>query len=99
MLFKSTRFGIPYNPKGERREKNRIMKNIIIFLCVFIIIAVIFAVGFAILIQNNITCFAVNDKIDSTWISSLASYWGGNHWWLVFRSFCFFRSFLYNQIL
>ena len=35
------------------------------------------AIGFEILMRNHIACLVINDTIDSTWIASLASYWGG----------------------
>lgn len=39
MKIKIRRFGLPYNPAKERREKNRISSHIIVFLCLFIIVA------------------------------------------------------------
>jgi hypothetical protein len=77
MKIKTERFGLPYNPGKERQVKNRLTKHIILFLCLFIVIAVMLALGFEILMRNHITYLAINNTIDSTWIGSLASYWGG----------------------
>ena len=77
MKIKIKRFGLPYDPRKEYRVKNRTTKYIIIFLCLFIVIAAVIAVRFEILMRNRIACLAINDTINSTWIGSLASYWGG----------------------
>lgn len=77
MKIKIKRFGLPYNPGKDRRVKNRTTKHIILFLCLFIVIAAILAIWFESMMRNHIACLAINDTIDSTWIGSLASYWGG----------------------
>lgn len=77
MKIKIKRFGLPYNPRKERRVKNRTTKHIIRFLCLFIVILALLTLGFEILMRNYIVCLAINDTIDSIWIGSLASYWGG----------------------
>ena len=71
------RFGLPYNPQKEKRTKNKITNHIILFLCFFIIIAILSAIRLERIIQCHIGCLAINDTIDSIWIGSLASYWGG----------------------
>ena len=77
MSVKIKRFGLPYNPQKEKRRKNKITKHIIIFLCVFIVVAAILAIAFSLMMRNYIACLSINDTIDSVWIGSLASYWGG----------------------
>lgn len=77
MKIEIKRFGLPYNPRKQKRVKNKITKQIIIFLCVFIVIAATISVGFAIVTRNYISSLTINDTIDSTWLGSLASYWGG----------------------
>lgn len=77
MSFKIERFGLPYNPQKEKRKRNKITKHIIIFLCVFVVVAAILALGFALFMRNYIACLSISDTIDSVWIGSLASYWGG----------------------
>lgn len=47
------------------------------FLVVFIAISVVVALGIQVLMRGSVTKLAVNDTINSTWIGSLASYWGG----------------------
>lgn len=71
------RFGLPHNPKKEKKKRNRIMKQIIMFLCIFIVVAILLAIVFEMLIRNYITDLAIADTFKSTWIGSLASYWGG----------------------
>lgn len=71
------RFGLLHNPKKEKKKRNRIIKQIIIFLCVFIILSTFLAIGFELLIRNYITTLTITDTLNSTWIGSLASYWGG----------------------
>lgn len=77
MKIEIKRFGLPYNPKKQKKVRNKITKQIIIFLCVFIIIAATLSVGFVIVMRNYISSMTIKDQIDSTWIGSLASYWGG----------------------
>lgn len=77
VIVKIKRFGLPYNPRKEKRMKNKITKHIVVFLCLFIVIVAIATVGFAMLMRNYISCLTINDTVDSAWISSLASYWGG----------------------
>lgn len=71
------RFGLLHNPKKDKKKRNKIMRQIIIFLCVFIILAALLAIGFEMLMRNYITHLTVTDALNSTWIGSLASYWGG----------------------
>lgn len=71
------RFGLPYNPRKEKKRKDKIIKHIIAFLVIFILVAALSAVGFSILLRKYIGCMAISDMIDSIWIGSLASYWGG----------------------
>lgn len=71
------RFGLPHNPKKEKKKRNRIMKQIIMFLCIFIVVAILLAIVFEMLIRNYITDLAIADTFKATWIGSLASYWGG----------------------
>jgi hypothetical protein len=77
MKMEIKRFGLPYNPRKHKKVKNKITKHIIIFLCVFIVIAATLSVGFALVTRNYISSLTINDTIDSTWIGSLVSYWGG----------------------
>lgn len=77
MKIEIKRFELPYNPRKQKKVKNKITKHIIIFLCVFIVIASALSVGFAIVTRYYISSLTINDTIDSTWIGSLASYWGG----------------------
>ncbi len=71
------RFGLPYNPKKEKKKNNKIIRHIVFFLFVFIAISVLATLKIEALIRGTIAKLAVNDTIDSTWIGSLASYWGG----------------------
>lgn len=71
------RFGLPFNPRKEKRMKNKITKHIIIFLILFMICAIIFTLRFEWWMRTQISCLAVDESINSTWIGSLASYWGG----------------------
>lgn len=77
MKIKMERFGLPYNPRKELANKNKITNQIISFLCIFVLIAMILAVFFSVKLRNYVACFAINETIDSVWVGSLASYWGG----------------------
>lgn len=77
MKITMKRFGVTYNPRRERQAKNRMTKHIIMFFCFFIAISAFLAVGLELFIRNRIICLSVNDTINSAWIGSLASYWGG----------------------
>lgn len=99
MKIKIKRFGLPYNPGKEKRVKNKITKHIILFLCLFIVIAALLAVGFEMLIRSHIVCLAINDTIDSTWIGSLASYWGGIIGGAISGVFAFLGVFLQSDII
>lgn len=76
-MIQIKRFGIPYNPRKEKRIKNKITKHIIVFLIFFIVIAIIATFRFECWIRTQISSLVVDDSINSTWIGSLASYWGG----------------------
>lgn len=69
------RFGLPYNPRKDK--KNKIIRHIVWFLNAFIAISVLLAMVVEALIRISIAKLAINDTVDSTWIGSLASYWGG----------------------
>lgn len=71
------RFGLPYNPQKDKKNKNKIIRHIVWFLIVFITISFLLALKIEALIRISIAKLAINDTIDSTWIGSLASYWGG----------------------
>lgn len=77
MKIEMKRFGLPYNPGKERRIKNKTIGNIILFLVIFIIAAAFLSIGVMMLVRRNIICLSINDTIDSLWIGSLTSYWGG----------------------
>ena len=71
------RFGLPYNPQKDKKNKNKIIRHIVWFLIAFIAISVLLTLVVEALIRISIAKLAINDTIDSTWIGSLASYWGG----------------------
>ena len=71
------RFGLPYNPQKDKKNKNKIIRHIVWFLIAFIDISVLLTLVVEALIRISIAKLAINDTIDSTWIGSLASYWGG----------------------
>lgn len=71
------RFGLPYNPQKDKKNKNKIIRHIVWFLFAFIAISVLLTLVVEALIRISIAKLAINDTIDSTWIGSLASYWGG----------------------
>ena len=77
MKIKTKRFGLPYNPQKERSDRNKITSQIITFLCIFVIIAIILAIFFSVKLRNYVACYSIEETIDSVWIGSLASYWGG----------------------
>jgi len=87
------RFGLPYNPKKEKGENNKIIKQTITFLCVFILITVIATIIIAKLIQNHITNFSVCSEMDSLWIGSFASYLGGTIGGIFSGAFAFLGVF------
>lgn len=71
------RFSLPYNPQKDKKNKNKIIRHIVWFLIAFIAISVLLTLVVEALIRISIAKLAINDTIDSTWIGSLASYWGG----------------------
>ncbi len=77
MKIEIKRFGLPYCPAKEKKRKNKITKQIVVFLCLFVIVAIVLSIGLAIVTRNYISVLAINDTIDSTWVGSLASYLGG----------------------
>jgi hypothetical protein len=77
MKVEYKRFGLPFNPRKEKNAKNKISKQIIMILCIFVIIAASLSFAFMVAIRKYITILHINDTLDSVWISSLASYWGG----------------------
>lgn len=87
------RFGLPFNPKREKKIKNKITKHIIIFLVLFIVCAITFTLLFEWWMRTQISCLAVDDSINSTWIGSLASYWGGIIGGVISGVFAFFGVF------
>ena len=93
MKMETYRFGLPFNPRAEKKKRNKMAKHIIIFLCVFSIVSVLLALAFSILIRNYITCIAINDTIDSMWIGSIASYWGGTVGGIFSGAFAFLGVF------
>lgn len=75
VIFK--RFGLPYNPQKDKKNKNKIIRHIVWYLIAIIAISVLIALVVEARIRVSIAKLAINDTIDSTWIGSLASYWGG----------------------
>ncbi|MEE1073992.1 MAG: hypothetical protein U0K93_00780 [Acutalibacteraceae bacterium] len=76
-MFKIKRFGIPYNPSREKRQRNKIKRQIILILFTFSLTAIGITIAIAKIIQNNIACISVENELNSLWIGSLASYLGG----------------------
>ena len=74
-IFK--RFGLSYNHQKYRKKKNKIIGHFVLFLAVFIVASIIVTLEIEALIRGFVAKIAFNDTIDSTWIGSLASYWGG----------------------
>ncbi len=76
-MLKTKRFGLPYNPRKEKKQKKKLTKHIIIILCLIVLIVSTLSLLFSITIRNYVSCMAISESVDSTWIGSLASYWGG----------------------
>lgn len=93
------RFGLSYNPQKDKKNKNKIIRHIVWFLIAFIAISVLLTLVVEALIRISIAKLAINDTIDSTWIGSLASYWGRDYWWNDFRNTCFYWCVLYYSLL
>lgn len=77
MKTETKRFGLEYKSMKERRTKSKTIWNIILFIVIFIIAAAFLSIGLMMLMRRNIACLSINHTIDSLWIGSLASYWGG----------------------
>ena len=75
VIFK--RFGLSYNHQKYRKKKNKIIGHFVLFLAIFIVASIIVTLEIEALIRGFVAKIAFNDTIDSTWIGSLASYWGG----------------------
>lgn len=75
VIFK--RFGLSYNHQKDKNKKNKIIEHFVLFLAVFIVASIIVTLVIEALIRGFVAKIAFNDTIDSTWIGSLASYWGG----------------------
>lgn len=75
MIFE--RLGLPHNPQKDKKSNDKLIRNIVCFLLAFIAISVLVTLIIEGLIRGSVAKLAVNDAIDSTWIGSLASYWGG----------------------
>lgn len=78
MKLEISRFGLPDNPQKERRERNKILRQLLRVLLFFLFVAV----GISIWLEAFIRCRVVhiatgNVAIDSAWIGSVASYVGG----------------------
>ena len=76
-MFRMERFGLTYNPRKEKRQKNKIKKQIIFILLIFSLIAIGFTIAIAKIVQTHIECISVENELNSLWIGSLASYLGG----------------------
>lgn len=66
------RFGIPMHKKN----KHKVLKTILLAAVCFLIIALI-AISIEKILQISLDCISVNDDLNSAWLSSVASYWGG----------------------
>ncbi|SHH38518.1 hypothetical protein SAMN02745245_01216 [Anaerosphaera aminiphila DSM 21120] len=73
-IISSQRFGIPFEKKEKRKCKIVFRILLVIFLLVFLCGVTILVQTF---IQRSIKNLAVTNDLNATWISSLASYWGG----------------------
>jgi len=87
------RFGLLYNPKKEKREKNKIVRQTIILLCVLVLVDAVLTAVIAKLIQNHIINFTVGNEMDSLWIGSFASYLGGTIGGIFSGAFAFLGVF------
>lgn len=96
MIVKIKRFGLPYNPRKEKRMKNKITKHIVVFLCLFIVIVAIATVGFAMLMRNYISCLTINRHSRFGMDKFIGIVLGWNYWQSDFWSPCLFRSILYD---
>lgn len=76
-MFRIKRFGLPYNYKKEKRQKNKIVRQIILFLFIFALVATVVTIVIAKTVQDNIACISVDNELNSLWIGSIASYLGG----------------------
>lgn len=63
--------------KRDRKKNNKIVNQILAFLFVFVVIASFLTVIIAFAIKRYVACFSINYTIDSLWIGSVASYFGG----------------------
>ncbi len=77
MKIATKRFGLPYNPSKEKKSKNKILRQIMLILVLFCAVALSFSFAFAAILRSYISSMSISDSIDSVWISSLGSYWGG----------------------
>lgn len=77
MKISVERFGLPYNPRKENRKHKRLLRLMFMAGCVFFVLAIAFPLLFELLIRKHIAQLAFGEEIDSVWIGSLASYWGG----------------------
>lgn len=93
MKLNIERFGLSYNPQKEKRENNKIIKQIIIVLCIFLLIAIAITALIARLTQKYIVCFSAGNELDSLWIGSFASYLGGTIGGIFSGAFAFLGVF------
>lgn len=87
------RFGCPYNPKKELRERKKTKRHILISLLVFSILALVLTIVIFMVIKKYVACLAINETIDSMWIGSVASYLGGTIGGIISGAFAFLGVF------
>ena len=89
MYIKSERFGKESQPRQERRNNRRRFIGLVAFLVIFIIIVLVLSTLGSDFLYKQVSC---DQK--STWISSLASYWGGIIGGVISGAFAFIGVFL-----
>lgn len=72
MKIKMTRFGKPFDPNKERRNKRKSFIAVVAFIICAIIVVTVLAIFF----EKQILIHVAEGQED-TWIASIASYWGG----------------------
>ena len=88
------RFGLPYNPQKDKKNKNKIIRHIVWFLIAFIAISVLLTLVVEALIRISIAKLA---RLNVDWIFSFIL--GRDYWWNDFRNTCFYWCVLYYSLL
>lgn len=83
------RFGIETTGNKRRKKKNKWIKRIV-YTVIILVPMCILAFGMQTFIHDSIEKLSVTNNLNSIWIGSLASYWGGIIGGIISGSFTFF---------